>query len=187
MRHRVHTFKNGKTGSHRRAMLANMVCSLIENGEIRTTVAKAKEARRLADKMITFGKKGDLHHRRLAVSRLRQKTAVKILFDELSPKYSERAGGYTRIVRTGQRRGDAAETCILQLVEAEFTPKPKKEKAEPKAEEAVKPETEETAVEEAKEETPAEEEKAEEAPATEEAKEEAVEEKAEEKAEEEKK
>ncbi len=118
MRHRLHTFKIGRSGAHRRAMLANMVSSLIEHGQITTTIVKAKEARRFADKVITLGKKGQLHHRRQAVAKLRNKTAVKKLFDEVAPKYMTRAGGYTRIIHLAKMRvGDAAEMCILQLVE----------------------------------------------------------------------
>ena len=118
MRHRLHTFKIGRSGAHRRAMLANMVSSLIEHGQITTTIVKAKEARRFADKVITLGKKGQLHHRRQAVAKLRNKTAVKKLFDEIAPKYMTRAGGYTRIIHLAKLRiGDAAEMCILQLVE----------------------------------------------------------------------
>jgi len=118
MRHRLHTFKIGRSGAHRRAMLANMVSSLIEHGQITTTIVKAKEARRFADKVITLGKKGELHHRRQAVAKLRNKTAVKKLFDEVAPKYMTRPGGYTRIIHLAKVRvGDAAEMCILQLVE----------------------------------------------------------------------
>ena len=119
MRHKVHTFKIGRSGAHRKAMLANMVSSLIEHGQIKTTITKAKEARRFADKMITLGKKGDLHRRRLAISRLRDKDAVKKLFDEIAPQYAQRNGGYTRIIKLGRRVGDAAEMCILQLVESD--------------------------------------------------------------------
>ncbi|MBN2640852.1 MAG: 50S ribosomal protein L17 [Victivallales bacterium] len=143
MRHRVHTFKIGRTGAHRRAMLANMVSSLFEHGQIQTTIVKAKEARRVAEKMITLGKKGDLHRRRLAVARMRNKDAVKILFDEIAPKYADRNGGYTRIMRLGKRLGDGAEMCILQLVEgtevkAEAATAPAKvETVEVKAEEVV--------------------------------------------------
>jgi len=154
MRHKVHTFKIGRTGAHRKAMLANMVSSLIEHGEIRTTITKAKEARRVADKMVTLGKKGDLHRRRLAVSKLRDKTAVKKLFDEIAPQYTERNGGYTRIIKLSRRLGDAAEMCILQFVEAddavkktEKTTKTKKAKA-PEAEKAT--EATEEVVEEVK-------------------------------------
>ena len=117
MRHKVATFKIGRSGAHRRAMLANMVNSLLINGEIETTLVKAKEARRFAERMITVGKKGDVHNRRLAFSRLRNKEAVKHLFDVVAPAYAERNGGYTRIYKLGARIGDGAEMCILQLVE----------------------------------------------------------------------
>jgi len=136
MRHRKHTFKIGRSGAHRKALLANQVCSLITEGEIKTTVVKAKETRRFADRMITLGKKGDLHHRRLAISRLRDKDAVAMLFSEVAPKFANRDGGYTRIIRIGTRIGDAAEMCILQWVESENTPKPSKKKADSKKVEA---------------------------------------------------
>ena len=142
MRHKVHTFKIGRSSAHCKAMLANMVSSLIEHGQIKTTITKAKEARRFADKMVTLGKKGDLHRRRLAVSKLRDKTAVKKLFDEIAPQYAERNGGYTRIIKLSRRLGDAAEMCLLQFVEsddavkkASKTTKTKKAKA-PKAKKA---------------------------------------------------
>ena len=140
MRHRVATFKIGRSSAHRRSMLANMVSSLFTNGQIETTLVKAKEARRFAEKLITIGKKGDLHRRRLAVSKLRDKSAVKVLFDEIAPAYEGRNGGYTRILKLGVRRGDAAEMCILQLVKEESATKPAKKaevKAEVKAEAAV--------------------------------------------------
>lgn len=162
MRHRVDTFKVGRSSAHRRSMLANMVSSLFEHGSIQTTVVKAKAARSFAERLITIGKKGDLHRRRLAVSKLRDKAAVKKLFDEIAPGYEGRNGGYTRILKLGKRRGDAAEMCILQLVEvAAVEEAPKKEvKAAPKktkAEEAPKAEAK-------AEEVPAVEAKAEEAP-----------------------
>lgn len=162
MRHRVDTFKVGRSSAHRRSMLANMVSSLFEHGSIQTTVVKAKAARSFAERLITIGKKGDLHRRRLAVSKLRDKGAVKKLFDEIAPGYEGRNGGYTRILKLGKRRGDAAEMCILQLVEvAAVEEAPKKEaKAAPKkakAEEAPKAEVK-------AEEVPAVEAKAEEAP-----------------------
>ena len=118
MRHRVHTFKIGRTGAHRRAMLANMVNSLFLNGQIETTVVKAKEARRVAEKMVTLGKKGDLHHRRLAISTLRKADMVAKLFAEIAPAYAGRQGGYTSIIKLGKRRGDACEMCILKFVAA---------------------------------------------------------------------
>ena len=162
MRHRVDTFKVGRSSAHRRSMLANMVSSLFEHGSIQTTVVKAKAARSFAERLITIGKKGDLHRRRLAVSKLRDKGAVKKVFDEIAPGYDGRNGGYTRILKLGKRRGDAAEMCILQLVEvAAVEEAPKKEaKAAPKkakAEEAPKAEVK-------AEEAPAVEAKAEEAP-----------------------
>ena len=118
MRHRVDTFKIGRSGAHRRAMLASMVSSLFEHGRIETTIVKAKAAASFAERLITLGKKGEIHHRRLAFARLRNKEAVKTLFDEIAPVYADRQGGYTRIFKLGKRRGDAAETCILMLVEA---------------------------------------------------------------------
>ena len=117
MRHRVDTFKIGRSGAHRRAMLANMVSSLFEHGRIETTIVKAKAAASFAERLITLGKKGEIHHRRLAFARLRNKEAVKTLFDEIAPVYADRNGGYTRIFKLGKRRGDAAEICILMLVE----------------------------------------------------------------------
>ena len=116
MRHKKHTFKIGRTGAHRTALLANQVCSLIFSKEIKTTLAKAKETKRLAEKMITLAKKGTLHARRLAISKLRNEDAVKMLFEGLAQKYMERKGGYTRIIQLGQRIGDAAKMCILQWV-----------------------------------------------------------------------
>lgn len=139
MRHRKHTFKIGRTDSHRKAMLANMVSSLIECGEIKTTLVRAKEARRFADRMITYGKLGDLHHRRLAIAKLRSETAVKTLFDKVAPTFMERKGGYTRIIKLGTRIGDAAEMCILQLVQdasVEAKPAKKATKKAAKAKEA---------------------------------------------------
>ena len=133
MRHRVDTFKIGRSGSHRRAMLANMATSLFEHGRIETTLVKAKELRRFAEKLITIAKKNDLHRRRIAVSRLRDKAIAKKLFEEIAPGYAERVGGYTRILKLAQRRGDAAEMCIIMLVEA-GAPEKKAEKPAKKAE-----------------------------------------------------
>ena len=119
MRHKVATFKIGRSGAHRRAMLANMANSLFINGQIETTLVKAKELRRFAEKLITTGKKGDIHSRRLAFAKLRSRDAVKQLFDVVAPVYAERNGGYTRIYKLGFRRGDAAEMCLIQLVKEE--------------------------------------------------------------------
>lgn len=103
--------------AHRKAMLGNMVCSLIEHGRIKTTVSKAKEARPLAEKMVTLGKRGDLPARRQALSRLRSKDAVHVLFTEIAPKLEDRQGGYTRIMKLGPRNGDSAEMAYLEFVE----------------------------------------------------------------------
>lgn len=118
MRHQKHTVKLGRNGSHRNAMLANLVCSLIKHRRVTTTLAKAKAARPVAEKMVTLGKKGSIHHRRLAAARLHQEDAVRILFNEIAPEHQDRAGGYTRIIKLGPRRGDAAQTAILEWVEA---------------------------------------------------------------------
>ena len=117
MRHAKQGRKLGVDASHRKAMLGNLVCSLVEHGRIKTTVHKAKEARPLAEKMITLGKRGDLHARRQALARLRSNDAVHALFDEVAPRFADRPGGYTRIVRIGPRLGDAAEMAYLELVE----------------------------------------------------------------------
>src|SRR5215210_5366019 len=118
MRHRKRTGKLGRTGSHRNAMLANLVCSLIKHKRITTTLAKAKAARSVAEKMVTLGKSGTLHDRRLAAARLHQEDAVKILFNEIAPAQKDRRGGYTRIVKLGHRQGDAAEEAILEWVDS---------------------------------------------------------------------
>ena len=121
MRHLKRTAKLGRTGSHRNAMLANLVCSLIKHRRVTTTLAKAKAARSVAEKLVTLGKSGTLHDRRLAVSRLHQEDAVKILFNEIAPAQKDRNGGYTRIVRMLQRQGDAAEMAILEWVDLPAT------------------------------------------------------------------
>ncbi|MEW6305148.1 MAG: 50S ribosomal protein L17 [Verrucomicrobiota bacterium] len=135
MRHLKRNAKLGRTAEHRNAMLANLVCSLIKHKRVTTTLAKAKAARSVADKMVTLGKNGTLHDRRLAAARLHQQAnslgktraerqawrknsdVVHILFDELAPAFKERKGGYTRIVKLNQRRGDAADLAILEWVD----------------------------------------------------------------------
>jgi large subunit ribosomal protein L17 len=117
MRHLKRTAKLGRTGEHRNAMLANLVCSLIKTKRVTTTLAKAKAARSVAEKMVTLGKSGTLHDRRLAAARLHQEDAVHILFTEIAPVHKDRRGGYTRIVKLGQRPGDAAQRAILEWVE----------------------------------------------------------------------
>ncbi|MCI5222458.1 MAG: 50S ribosomal protein L17 [Candidatus Electrothrix sp. AR4] len=116
MRHRKAGRKLNRNASHRSAMMRNIVTSLLEHERISTTVPKAKEARRVAEKMITLGKRGDLHARRQAIAYKRSKEIVAKLFDQLSEQYADRQGGYTRIIRTGVRSGDAAPMAILELV-----------------------------------------------------------------------
>ena len=118
MRHQKKTLKLGLTAAHRKALLANQVCSLIEHQRIKTTLAKAKAVRPLAEKMVTLGKQGSLHARRTALAVLRQKNAVKKLFDDIAPRSADRNGGYTRIIRLGVRKSDAAQVAFLEWVDA---------------------------------------------------------------------
>lgn len=111
--------KLGRPTDHRKAMLRGMVTFLLENGKIETTVTRAKEVRAMAEKMITLGKKNTLASKRQVLSYVTKEDVVKKLFDEIAPKYEDRNGGYTRIVKTGPRRGDAAEMCIIELVYAQ--------------------------------------------------------------------
>lgn len=110
------TRKLGRSTAHRRAMMRAMVTYLFETGKIETTVTRAKEVRAMADKMITLGKKDDLHSKRQVFSYITKETVAKKVIDETAPKYADRSGGYTRIVRTGVRRGDAAPMAIIELV-----------------------------------------------------------------------
>ena len=116
MRHGKSGRKLGRTSSHREAMFRNMVTSLFEHERIVTTEHKAKELRPIAEKMITLAKRGDLHARRQALDYIRSKAVVAKLFDEIQSQFADRNGGYTRIVRTGHRRGDAAPMAIIELV-----------------------------------------------------------------------
>ena len=110
------TRKLGRLTDHRKAMLRAMTTFLLENGKIETTVTRAKEVSAIAEKMITLGKTNSLHNKRLVMSYVTKEDVVKKLFDEISPKYADRNGGYTKIYKTGPRRGDAAEMAILELV-----------------------------------------------------------------------
>ena len=141
MRHQKKTIKLGRTAEHRKALLANQVCSLIAHQRIKTTLAKAKAVRPLAEKMVTFGKNGSLHARRMALSMLRQKDAVKKLFDEIAPRSADRNGGYTRIVKLGQRRSDSASMAFIEWVDAAqvIEEKEPKEKPAKKQKEAAPP------------------------------------------------
>lgn len=118
MRHQKKTVKLGRTAEHRKALLANQVCSLIEHQRIKTTLAKAKAVRPLAEKMVTLGKKGSLHARRTALATLRQADAVKKLFDDIAPRSADRKGGYTRIIKLGQRKSDSASVAFIEWVDA---------------------------------------------------------------------
>jgi large subunit ribosomal protein L17 len=162
MRHQKKTIKLGRTAEHRKALLANQVCSLIEHQRIKTTLAKAKAVRPLAERMVTLGKNGSIHARRTALATLRQKNAVKKLFDDIAPRSAERNGGYTRIVKLGQRKSDSASMAFIEWVDmaeviqekAAEQKKPKRKRAEAKPEqtepERAEPKKEESAAKEEK-------------------------------------
>ena len=120
MRHNKAGRRLGRKTSHREAMFRNMVTSLLDHGKITTTDAKAKEIRVVAERMITLGKRGDLHSMRLAASMIREKSVVAKLFSTIAPRYKERLGGYTRIIKLGVRQGDAAPLSLIELVEEEI-------------------------------------------------------------------
>jgi large subunit ribosomal protein L17 len=135
MRHLKRTAKLGRTGTHRNRMLANLVCSLIKHKRVTTTLAKAKAARSVAEKMVTLSKGGTLHHRRLASARLHQdEDAIKILFNDIAPTQKDRNGGYTRIMKLGQRQGDAAQLAILEFVDVPVSAPTTTTEAAPEAE-----------------------------------------------------
>ncbi len=119
MRHQKSKVHLNRTASHRKALFANMACALIQDKQIRTTFAKARAVRPFVERMITFARKGDLASRRHVLKHMRNKDSVKLLFDEIGPFYIDRNGGYTRIIKLGQRRGDAAPVAILELVDYE--------------------------------------------------------------------
>jgi large subunit ribosomal protein L17 len=147
MRHRVKGKKLGRTKSHRERMLRNMVVSLFRHESIKTTEAKAKEARRLAEKLLTWGKRGDLHSRRLAFRYLSSAEIVKRVFDDIAPRFADREGGYTRIVKLETRRGDAAPVVLLELTEK--SKEVEEEKAARKAKREARKEAKRKAEEEA--------------------------------------
>jgi large subunit ribosomal protein L17 len=119
MRHLKQGRKLGRTTAHRKALLRNLATALFEHERITTTEAKAKELRRVADKLVTLGKRGDLHARRQALKVVRSSAVVRKLFDEIAPRFRQRQGGYTRVLRVGFRPGDAAEMAVIELVEAD--------------------------------------------------------------------
>src|SRR3954453_10632360 len=143
MRHQKKTIKLGRTAEHRKALLANQVCSLIEHERIKTTLAKAKAVRPLAERMVTLGKNGSLHARRTALAVLRQKNAVRKLFESIAPRSAERMGGYTRIVKLGPRKSDSAPIAFLEWVDAAPVTE-EKESKEPKKKGKEKPAKSET-------------------------------------------
>ena len=155
MRHQKKTVRLGRKAEHRKALLANQVCSLIQHQRIKTTLAKAKAVRPIAEKMVTLGKDGSIHARRMAFATLRQKDAVKKLFDQIAPASTERSGGYTRIVRLGQRKSDSASMAFIEWVDVAIAvdEKPAEEKKakekEPKAETKAEPKAKEPKTEKA--------------------------------------
>ncbi len=158
MRHRKKVKKLGRPVGHRKALLRNLASQIIQHHEIKTTLAKAKAARSFVERLITYAKHDTVHHRRLAFKHLQNRTLVKKLFDEIGPAFEARNGGYTRVIKLGQRRGDGAEMAILQLVGfetsiVEAAPKGKKKKAAPKKVEAEKAVTEKAEEKEAAAET----------------------------------
>jgi large subunit ribosomal protein L17 len=149
MRHQNKTVKLGRTSQHRDLMLANIVASLIIHKRVKTTLAKAKAARPLAEKLVTLGKAGTLHSRRLAVAKIGQKDAVATLFKTIAPGFKDRKGGYTRIIKLGPRQSDSAPVAFLEWVDyvveapvVETTEKPAKTEKPVKAEKAEKPKAE---------------------------------------------
>jgi large subunit ribosomal protein L17 len=138
MRHRVKGKKLRRDSAQRKALLRSLVTSFLEKERIRTTLAKAKATRPIAEKMITLAKNNSLHSRRLALRFIYKRKVVKKLFDEIGPRFSERPGGYTRIIKIGPRAGDGAEMALLELVGTEFKKKEKKKKAAAKAKDAAK-------------------------------------------------
>ena len=119
MRHLKQGRKLGRTTAHRKALMRNLATALFEHERIITTEAKAKELRRVADKLVTLGKRGDLHARRQALKVVRSNVVVRKLFDDVAPRFAERQGGYTRVLRVGFRPGDAAKMAVIELVEGQ--------------------------------------------------------------------
>ncbi|MBU0712383.1 50S ribosomal protein L17 [bacterium] len=117
MRHQNRVAKLGRTASHRKALMMNLASALIQHGKIKTTDAKAKELRRYVERLITYGKRGTVHHRRLAFKVLHDRTVVKTLFDHIAPQYSDRDGGYTRIIKLGFRDNDCAAVSLIEFVD----------------------------------------------------------------------
>ncbi len=134
MRHRKGPRKLNRTASHRKAMFANMAASLVRHEQIVTTLPKAKELRRVVDRLITLAKRGDLHSRRLAAARLRDEAMAKKLFETLGPRYKDRNGGYTRVLKAGFRYGDSAPMAVIELVDRDPDAKGREDRARHEAE-----------------------------------------------------
>ncbi|EKF40333.1 50S ribosomal protein L17 [Nitratireductor indicus] len=134
MRHGKSGRKLNRTASHRKALFANMAASLIEHEQIVTTLPKAKELRPIVEKLVTLGKRGDLHARRQAIAAIRNETLVKRLFDTLAPRYAERNGGYTRIMKAGFRHGDNAPLAVIEFVDRDVSAKGAADRARLEAE-----------------------------------------------------
>ncbi len=148
MKHGKDGRKFNRTASHRKAMFRNMMASLIMEERIKTTDAKAKEGRRLIDRLITLGKRGDLHARRIAARTVQDKRAVKKLFDDVAPRYENRQGGYSRVLKLGIRKGDAAPVSLLELVERKVKKAPKPEEGKKRGRKKKKEKEEEAPPEE---------------------------------------
>ena len=133
MRHRSKGRRFNRDSAHRQAMFSNMAASLIRHEQIITTLPKAKDLRRVMDKYITLAKRGDLNSRRLAVSRMRDEAMVKKLFDTLGPRYKDRTGGYTRVLKAGYRQGDSAPVAVIELVDRDESVKGVEDKARSEA------------------------------------------------------
>ena len=148
MRHNKSGRRLGRKPDHRQHMMRNMVTSFFEHERITTTVTRAKELRKLVDKMITLGKRGDLHARRQALQVIREQKVVTKLFEMIAPRFSERPGGYTRIIKLENRQGDNAPMAIIELVEEGYEPKEKTEKVVVEESVAAEPETDQKSPEE---------------------------------------
>ena len=140
MRHRIAHRKLGRTFTHRKAMLANMACSLIEHEQIKTTLPKAKELRPYVEKLVTLAKKGDLHARRNALSKIKQEEWVKKLFSTIAERYADRQGGYVRVLKAGFRYGDMAPMAIIEFVDRDLDARGAGDRARVAAEEAMEDE-----------------------------------------------
>jgi len=142
MRHQNRVAKLGRTASHRKALMMNLAIALIKHGKIKTTDAKARELRRVVERLITYGKRGTVHHRRLAYKVLHDRSVVKTLFDHIAPQYADRNGGYTRIIKLGFRDNDSAAVSLIEFVDYRLPGEKKSGKSEKKPVTSKKTKTE---------------------------------------------